>query len=96
MLKTILFCILSSVGRVPDLHSGCRRFEPVRMHHSEVYYRVFLIGLVTLSSTLDAGKRMNAKPKAGHSSADHSSVSMLRYGENSSLHKIEIVILFFL
>ena len=26
-------CILNSVGRVPRLHRGCRRFEPVRMYH---------------------------------------------------------------
>ena len=25
-------CILNSVGRVPRLHRGCRRFEPVRMY----------------------------------------------------------------
>ena len=26
-------CILNSVGRVPRLHRGCRRFESVRMYH---------------------------------------------------------------
>jgi hypothetical protein len=49
------FGAISSVGRAPPLHGGCRRFEPVIAHHHSAPARPFPIIIRPRHSALLAG-----------------------------------------